>query len=95
MRSKNMDQLSNCGYNLTNGQARQSVQVPEHGKYNPPGSSGSTLGAAGAAVFGGGFAGRPIRGMDKDFGKRVVTSNMMQPGGSPSMGPPRPPLGPQ
>jgi hypothetical protein len=26
---------------------------------------------AGEAVFGGGFAGRPIRMMDKPFGKRV------------------------
>ena len=86
-----MDQLSNCGYNLTNGVQRTSVAVPEHGRYNPPGSSGSTLGAAGAHVFGGGFAGRPIRGMDKEYGKRVVTSSMMQPPPGNSLGPPRPP----
>lgn len=47
--------------------------MPQHAHYNPPGSSGSNLSKAGAAVFGDGFAGRPLRGMDKEFGKRVVT----------------------
>lgn len=51
------------------------MAVPTHARYNPPGSSGSTMGNAGAAVFGGGFAGRPLRGMDKEFGKRIATDN--------------------
>ena len=71
MRSKNIDSLANNGFNLLNGEHRRTVEVPGHGRYNPPGSSGSALGNAGAAVFGGGFAGRPLRGMDKDFGKRI------------------------
>ena len=66
MRSKNIDSLANNGYNLLNGDVRRTVEVPSHSRYNPPGSSGSALGNAGAgAVFGGGFAGRAIRGMEK------------------------------
>ena len=65
MRSKNIDSLSNNGFNLLNGDVRRTVEVPNHQRYNPPGSSGSALGNAGAAVFGGGFAGRAIRGMEK------------------------------
>lgn len=76
MRSKNIDSLANNGYNLLNGDVRSQVDVPSHDRYNPPGSSGSTLGNAGAAVFGGGFAGRPIRGMEKEFGKRIATNNL-------------------
>ena len=73
MRSKNIDSLSNNKYNLVNGNNRVEVGIPQHPSYNPPGSSGSTLGKVGAAIFGDGFAGRPLRGMDKEFGKRVVT----------------------
>jgi hypothetical protein len=58
-----------------NGEARRSIDVPLHPNYNPPGSSGSTLGSAGAQIFGNGFAGRPIRGMEKEYGKRVVTND--------------------
>jgi len=43
-----------------------------HQVYNPPGSSGSTLGKAGSQVFGGGGAGRPMRGLEKEFGKKVI-----------------------
>ena len=71
LRSKNIDSLANNGYNLLNGDIRRTVDVPTHGRYNAPGSQGSALGNAGAAVFGGGFAGRPLRGMDKEFGKRI------------------------
>lgn len=71
VRSKNIDMLANNGYNLTNGEVRKTVEVPIHGTYNPPGSSGSVMGRAGEQVFGGGFAGRPIRGLEKAFGKRV------------------------
>jgi hypothetical protein len=49
------------------------VDVPAHHVYNPPGSSGSTFSKVGAAIFDGGHAGRPIRGMEKEFGKRVVS----------------------
>jgi len=66
--------LSNNGYNLTNGEQRRGVEVPQHPTYNPPGSSGSALGRAGAQVFGDGFAGRPIRMQEKLFGKRVGNS---------------------
>ena len=48
LRSKHIDMLSNNGYNLVNGQSRSTVAVPEHKVYNPPGSSGSTMGKAGA-----------------------------------------------
>ena len=61
LRSKNVDTLSNNQYNLVNGEQRRQVEVPEHAAYNPPGSSGSNLSRAGAAVFGDGFAGRPLR----------------------------------
>ena len=48
--------------------------MPDHNMYNPPGSRGSSIGnSAKNMVFGDGFAGRPVRGMEKDFGKRVVT----------------------
>ena len=69
--------LSNCGYNVTNGESRVGVQVPEHQYYNPPGSSHSTMAKAGAAVFGEGFAGRPIRMEEKFSGKRVGTHDAM------------------
>jgi len=68
LRSKNIDTLGNSGYSVINGQNRQSLDIPK-----PPGSSGSNLAKAGAAVFGDGYAGRPIRGMDKEFGKKVNT----------------------
>ena len=71
LRSKNIDMLANNGYNLTNGEVRKTVEVPQHQVYNPPGSSGSVMGRAGEQVFGGGFAGRPIRMQEKAFGKRV------------------------
>lgn len=74
LRSKHIDSLSNNGYNLTNGDKRQEIGVPEHRVYNPPGSSGSMMSRAGAQVFGDGFAGRPIRMQDKEFGKRVGNS---------------------
>ena len=80
MRSKNIDSLANNGYNLLNGDVRRTVEVPSHARYNPPGSSGSALGSAGAAVFGGGFAGRAIRGMEKESGKRI--NNQIRPGGA-------------
>lgn len=35
MRSKNIDVRSNCGYNVTNGSERLSVDVPSHKLYNP------------------------------------------------------------
>ena len=72
MRSKNIDTIGNSGYNLMNGAERISVEVPIHHVYNPPGSSGSTLGKAGSAMFGEGFAGRPLRGLEKEFGKKVI-----------------------
>jgi hypothetical protein len=72
MRSKNIDAISNSGYNLTNGQDRHSINVPDHQVYNPPGSSGSTLGKAGSQIFGDGFSGRPTRGLEKEFGKKVI-----------------------
>lgn len=77
MRSKNIDTISNTGYNLMNGQERRQVAVPEHAVYNPPGSSGSTLGKAGSQIFGEGFGGRPTRGMEKQFGKKVINSAVM------------------
>lgn len=36
MRSKNIDVRNNCGYNITNGSDRRSVEVPIHKYYNPP-----------------------------------------------------------
>jgi hypothetical protein len=74
MRSKNIDTISNSGYNPTNGQGRQSINVPDHQIYNPPGSSGSTLGKAASEMFGGGYGGRPTRGLEKEFGKKVIGS---------------------
>jgi hypothetical protein len=74
LRSRHIDALSNSGYNLTNGEGRLQVQVPEHPSYNPPGSAHSAMARAGAAVFGDGFAGAPIRKDDKLYGKRVGNS---------------------
>ena len=65
LRSKQLDSLSNVGYNLTNGEQRKTVDVPDHPVYNPPGSASSNLARAGAQVFGEGFAGRPIRVNEK------------------------------
>ena len=48
VRSKNIDTIGNSGFNPTNGQNRQSINVPNHQVYNPPGSSGSALGKAGS-----------------------------------------------
>lgn len=55
-----------------NGAVRQTVQVPQHEVYNPPSSQSSALGRAGAQIYGSGFAGRPLRGLEKEFGKKVV-----------------------
>lgn len=77
LRSRHLDMLSNCGYNPTNGSIREGVVVPEHPYYNPPGSSHSAMARAGAAVFGDGFAGRPIRMEEKFSGKRVGTQDML------------------
>ena len=77
MRSKNIDTLGNSGFNMINGGTRRSVEVPQHRVYNPPGSSGSTLGQAGAQIFGDGFAGRPIRGMEKEYGEKVMPPQNM------------------
>lgn len=75
LRSKNIDSLSNATYNLVNGEYRRQVEVPYHAEYNPPNSGGaSALSRAGAQVFGDGMAGRPLRGMDKPFGKRVASN---------------------
>ena len=35
MRSKNLDQKNNCGYNVITGEHRSTVQVPHHERYNP------------------------------------------------------------
>lgn len=72
LRGSQIDQLANNGYNIMNGAVRQTTQVPAHEVYNPPSSSSSALGRAGAQIYGSGFAGRPMRGMDKEFGKKVV-----------------------
>lgn len=73
LRSKNIETLSNAQYNLLNGSERMKVQVPIHEEYNPNGVTSTLLGRAGAQVFGNGHAGRPVRGMDKPFGKRVAS----------------------
>lgn len=75
LRSRHLDMLSNCGYNVTNGSTREGVIVPDHPYYNPPGSSHSVISKAGAAVFGDGFAGKPLRMEDKFTGKRVGNEN--------------------
>lgn len=75
LRSKNIDTLGNATYNLVSGENRREVQVPFHSEYNPPGPGGSALSRAGAQVFGEGMAGRPIRGLEKQFGKRVASTN--------------------
>ena len=56
MRSKNIDVRSNCGYNVTNGQERMSVDVPLHRVYNP-----DQLQSVGATILGNGVAGKPMR----------------------------------
>ena len=35
IRSKNLDQKNNCGFNILTGEQRLTVQVPQHEKYNP------------------------------------------------------------
>ena len=82
LRSKNIDSLGNAQYNLVNGENRRELEIPEHHHYNPPpGSSGapgsrqSQLSKVGAQIFGDGFAGRPLRGMEKQFGKRVASDH--------------------
>lgn len=73
LRSKNIDTLANAHYNVVNGERRRQAEAPYHPEYNPPGAS--ALSRAGAQVFGDGMAGRPVRGMDKQFGKRVASVN--------------------
>lgn len=75
LRSKNIDSLGNAAYNLVSGEDRRRVEVPYHAYYNPPAGSNSSLSRVGAQVFGGGMAGRPVRGMEKHFGKRVASVN--------------------
>lgn len=75
LRSKNIDTLSNAAYNLVSGEDRRRVEVPYHAYYNPPAGSNTSLSRVGAQVFGDGMAGRPLRGMEKPFGKRVASVN--------------------
>ena len=71
LRSRHIDTLSNSGFNPVNGATRGSINVPGHQSYNPPGSANSAMARGGAQIFGDGFAGRPIRMMEKFSGKRV------------------------
>jgi len=75
MRSKNIEALGNAKYNLVNGDDRLQVNVPFHEYYNPDPRSVSSINGTVGNVYGDGFAGRPLRGMDKMFGKRVVNAN--------------------
>ena len=43
MRSKNLDQKNNCGFNVLTGEQRNSVQVPFHERYNPIQSAASNV----------------------------------------------------
>lgn len=36
VRRKNIDHLSNNGFNIMNGSARFTIEVPQHPVYNPP-----------------------------------------------------------
>ena len=74
VRSKNADTMGNGSYNPINGSDRRQADIPDHTRYNPPGSSGSNLGKAGAMqMFGGDpdlAGGRPARGMDRQFQRK-------------------------
>jgi hypothetical protein len=43
MRSKNLDQKNNCGFNILTGDNRQTISVPYHERYNPIKSAGSQM----------------------------------------------------
>ena len=43
MRSKNLDQKNNSGFNILTGEDRSGIKVPYHEKYNPIHSSHSQV----------------------------------------------------
>jgi hypothetical protein len=43
IRSKNLDQKNNNGFNILTGEARSTLQVPFHERYNPITSAASQM----------------------------------------------------
>ena len=60
LRARRVDIIKNVGYNIIDGTARPTIPVPN----NPEQTN-----------FYNEYAGRPARGMDKNYGKKYVTSN--------------------
>lgn len=56
MRSKNIDTRNSCGYDVVNGNHRNSVEVPQHKVYNP-----DPFQSVGETILGTGYAGKPLR----------------------------------
>lgn len=43
MRSKNLEQKNNTGFNILTGEQRRMIQVPHHERYNPIMSAGNRI----------------------------------------------------
>ena len=66
LRARRVDIIKNVGYNIIDGTARPTIPVPKHEVYNP---------SAELTKFYDEYAGRPARGMDKQYGKKFIMSN--------------------
>ena len=69
IRMKVLDTLNNGTQNPLNGNSRVKLEVPLHQKYNPPSNPITGHQKIGTDQ---GFAGRPIRGLEKEFGKKYL-----------------------
>ena len=69
IRMKVLDTLNNGTQNPLNGNERVKLEVPLHQKYNPPSNPITGHQKIGTDQ---GFAGRPIRGLEKEFGKKYL-----------------------
>jgi len=66
LRVRRVDIIKNVSYNIINGTPRPTIPVPKHEVYNP--STEQTY-------FYNEYAGRPARGMEKNYGKKFLLSN--------------------
>ena len=55
IRSKNLDQKNNCGFNILTGENRLKVKVPQHEKYNPVPSTSHSQQSTGGCLPGMGY----------------------------------------
>jgi hypothetical protein len=64
LRARRVDIIKNVGYNIIDGTSRPTIPVPKN-----------DIPQAEQTYFYNEYAGRPARGMDKNYGKKFIMSN--------------------